>query len=599
MTNKPKCKGGDGGMRKLRTYVNSLRFKFFAAVLVIFVPLVTVLVINNFYSVNVVRNQVAQSNKNMLSLYMGQIDRNLEEVDKYLSITLESDLNILDLEFPKSRDEDRYNIAKLTLFNTLKDDAGYYPILDAFFVYSEPNQDLLVMQNATDSFESRETARTEILKMVQESAATLDYSSWHVWKGEKDDYLFHLLKSGSVYMGAWISSGKLMVPLNLIDLGESGAALITTDELEPISHGDLIQDKGLNLSFPPDSYAITGEGKDTYLVMGEPSTKGNFNLVALVPDSTILQKLPFLQRISSIISIAAVMFLLLFVFMMRHVFLNPVKRIVVAMRKLRDGSWESRIEQRSTSTEFEIVNETFNRMIEEIRDLKINVYEEKLNHQRAELRHLQLQINPHFFLNSLNIVYNLATVKDYALIQEMSKCLVSYFRFMFRSNSYFVPLRDELSHTANYLRIQQLRFPDSFQYRVEQPEEFMELDVPPLIVQTMVENAIKYAVSMDEPIRILVEVGKEDGGRDGSRLVIRIKDTGPGFPPEVLQRLSLDQEESQSGNGEQIGIWNARRRLRLLYQERATIDFSNESESGRGAVVRIGIPIDEKEGRDG
>ncbi|WP_123041142.1 cache domain-containing sensor histidine kinase [Cohnella candidum] len=581
-------------MRRIQPYVNSLRFKFFAAVLVIFVPLVTVLVINNFYSVDVVRNQVAQSNKNMLGLYMGQIDQRLEEVDKYLTNTLESNLSILDMEFPKSRDADRYNIAKLTLFNTMRDDLGYYPTLDAFFVYSSVNRDLVLSQTSPDGLEARENARDEILKMLEKEAGTIDYSRWYVWSGAKGDYLFHLMKSGNVYMGAWISSDKLMVPLNLIDLGESGAAVITTDDNKPISHDALIKDKGIDLKFPDESYAISGKGKDTYLIMGEKSQRGNFNLVALVPEKEILQKLPYLQRISSIISFAAVMFLFLFVFMMRRIFLNPIKRIVVAMRKLRDGNWDSRLDQKPKSTEFQIVNETFNRMIAEIHDLKINVYEEKLNHQRAELKHLQLQINPHFFLNSLNIIYNLATVKDFSLIQEMAKCLVSYFRFMFRSNSYFVPLGDELSHTSNYLRIQQLRFPEVFQYRVDKPVNLLEQEVPPLIVQTMVENTIKYAVNMDEPIQIAVEVSQTEDAAGNPRLVIHVKDTGPGFPDEVLDRLALDLEQAGSENGEQIGIWNARRRLRLLYQERATIDFYNEN--GLGAVVRIEIPMDRKAG---
>ncbi|SFA82361.1 two-component system, sensor histidine kinase YesM [Cohnella sp. OV330] len=581
-------------MRKIRTYVNSVRFKFFAAVLVIFVPLITVLIINNFYSGEVVRNQVAQSNKNLLSLYMGQIDQRLEEVDKYLSNTLESDLNILDMEFPKSRDEDRYNIAKLTLFNTMKDDIGYYPTLDAFFVYSAVNKDLLISQSLPDGYEERESAREEMTKLVENDADKIDYSRWHVRSGANGDYLFHLMKSGNVYMGAWIGSDKLMVPLNLIDLGESGAAVITTGENKPISHGALFEDKGIDLTFPDESYAISGKGKHAYLIMGERSRLGNFNLVALVPENEILQKLPYLQRVSSIISITAVMFLLLFLAMMRSIFLNPVKRIVIAMRKLRDGNWDSRLDQKPTSTEFQIVNETFNRMIGEIHDLKINVYEEKLNHQRAELKHLQLQINPHFFLNSLNIIYNLATVKDFSLIQEMTKCLVSYFRFMFRSSSYFVPLGDELSHTSNYLRIQQLRFPDLLHYSVEKPDDLLAQEVPPLIVQTMVENAIKYAVNMDEPIRISVEVAQAEDEEGNPRLVIHIKDTGPGFPDEVLGRLALDPEQAGSEGGEQIGIWNARRRLRLLYQDRATIDFYNGA--GLGAVVKIEMPMQKKAG---
>jgi len=585
---------GNKKVWKIKPFLNSLRFKLFAACFVIIVPLITLLIINNYYSVQVVRNQVAQSNKNMLSLYMGQIDRNLAEVDKYLLNQTASNLYLLDLEFPKKSDEDRYNLAKLGLFNFMVEDIAYYPMIDLFFVYSKPNQDLMVMTGSLSlSTKQRDAVQQEIMDMVRQNTDNADYSRWHVWKGKEDYSIYHLIKTGEVYIGSWVNSSKLMVPLNLIDLGESGAAVLTTDRMEPISNADRMQDIELDLNFPKDSYTITGNRDGKYLVLGEPSAQGDFNLVAMVPESAILEKLPYLQRISSAISIIAALFLLLFLFMMRKVFLDPVKRIVIAMRKLRDGNWDSRLEQVPTSTEFEIVNETFNRMINEIHDLKINVYEEKLNHQRAELRQLQLQINPHFFLNSLNIIYNLATVKDFALIHEMTKCLVSYFRFMFRSKSYFVSLKDELSHTSNYLRIQQLRFPGTFSYAMEAPEDLLDTEVPPLIIQTMVENTIKYAVNMDYPISISVEVSKEAAG-DPPCTVILIKDTGPGFPDEVLQKLASFEEQGGE-DGEQIGIWNVRRRLRLLYQERASIEFSNDS--SHGAVIQIRLPNSESNRR--
>lgn len=69
----------------------------------------------------------------------------------------------------------------------------------------------------------------------------------------------------------------------------------------------------------------------------------------------------------------------------------------------------------------------FNRMADQIKKLKIDVYEEQLNKQRAELKHLQLQINPHFFLNSLNIIYSFTFTGQYDLIQKMSLYLMRYF----------------------------------------------------------------------------------------------------------------------------------------------------------------------------
>ncbi|QJD82838.1 sensor histidine kinase [Cohnella herbarum] len=576
-------------MRQLKPFLHSLRFKLFAVITLIMAPLIALLIINNAYSIDVVRNQVAQSNKNMLSLYMNQIDRNLQEVDNYLFNLSETETDLLELNKRKSENETVYTLAKLRIFQDLLQDITYYPSIDSFFVYSEPNEELIMTQTFGDTLEARETVKSDIVAMIEQASDDFDFSQWHAWKGKRDYHMFHLIKTGDVYVGAWVNSKKLIVPLSLIDLGESGAALLATDRLIPINHAELVEDNGIDLRFSKDSYSLSGKHAQ-YLVMGETSKEGGFSLIALVPESEILERLPDLQRISTLISIAGALFLLLFLYAMRRVFLLPIKSIVVAMRKLQGGKWDARLEKASSSTEFELMNETFNRMIGEIHELKINVYEEKLNHQRAELRHLQLQINPHFFLNSLNIIYNLATVRDYALIQEMSKCLVAYFRFMFRSSSYFVSLRDELKHSANYLRIQELRFPGIFAYRLDSPDSLLDIEVPPLVIQTIVENTIKHAVSIDKPIRIDVEVALEHADADGAPIVaILIRDTGPGFSEEALRRLK-DAEGMPGEEGEHIGIWNVKRRLRLLYQDKASIAFYNERQI-QGATVRITLPV--------
>ncbi|MFK4996893.1 sensor histidine kinase [Bacillus sp. N9] len=274
---------------------------------------------------------------------------------------------------------------------------------------------------------------------------------------------------------------------------------------------------------------------------------------------------------------------------MRKVFILPIRQLVRAMKELRKGHFDIRLPEAKSSTEFELMNESFNEMSSRIRDLKIDVYEEKLNHQKAELHHLQLQINPHFFLNSLNIIYNLATVKDFHLIQEMSRSLANYFRFMFKSNSYFVTIEDEIKHTDNYLKIQELRFPDSFSYELFVQEELKKCHIPPLMIQTLVENSIKHAFNMDNPIKITVNVWQENEGAD--IIHIQIQDTGEGFPQEILEQLK-SETPLISEDGERVGIWNVKRRLKLLYGGAATIRFTNEQ--GKGATIRIMIPVNER-----
>ncbi|MBD0382762.1 sensor histidine kinase [Paenibacillus sedimenti] len=579
-------------MRPMKLWLNSLRVKLFSGLLFTIVPLIIVLLVINYYSTQVVRNQVAQSNKNMLSLYMGQIDRNLQEVDNFLINLSQTNLDLLHLDTDRDANENNYMKAKLRLFQTLNDNVGYYKGVDLFFIYSGMNKDLLMTQNFGSGLAERDQVAKEIVRMLQDSTVAPNVYRWFTWQSGGNHYVYHVIKTGNVYVGAWVDAKKLIIPLQFINLGSNGAALLASDRLEPMSHGDLIAQKGIQLDFNADSYTLSGKKKD-YMVMGEPSNKGNFYLFALIPEKTALENLPYLQRISSMISIGAIVFLLLFIIYMRKVFLLPINRIIQAMRKLGEGRWNSRIGQYPTSTEFGIMNDTFNRMITEIQDLKINVYEEKLMHQHAELKHLQLQINPHFFLNSLNIIYNLATVKDFKLIQEMTKCLVTYFRFMFRSNSYLVTLKDELLHTKNYLRIQELRFPGILTYRIDAPEAVQSLQIPPLVIQTMVENSIKHAVNMDEPIQIDVCVNLEEDEQK-QWVTIRIEDTGAGFPDHILELLQGNMDVPNE-DGEHIGIWNVKRRLHLLYSDKAAIGFYHTE--GKGAGVWIRIPAASHDGR--
>ncbi|MFS0725786.1 sensor histidine kinase [Paenibacillus sp. 1P07SE] len=579
-------------MKPIRPFLHSLRFKLFVSILLLMVPLIVIMQVKDVYSSYVIRNQVAQSNKNLLSLYMNQTDAYLVEVDAYLYNLSERNTDLLLLDAPTPDDSTQYLLARLRLFHDLKNEIEYYKMMDVLFIYSEPNDDFL-MAGSSDygsSFQERAAVQDEIRKLLQSSSGQGSFEKWQVWKaGNGSYYIYHLVRSNSVLVGAWVRADKLMRPFDLMDFGKEGGALLATNDLQPMQFADKVTSEGIDLHYDEESFQTTGH-KQSYLIMGEASEKGDFSLLALVPESAILQKLPALQRISSLLTIGAVVFLVLLLLIMRKVFLLPLQRIISAMRKLRDEHWQSYLNPHASSTEFSVLNQTFNEMITEIRNLKINVYEEKLNHQQAELKHLQLQINPHFFLNSLNIIYNLATVRDFAVIQEMTKCLVGYFRFMFRSNTYMVTLKEELDHTRNYLRIQELRFPEHLTYRIEADDSVLSCGIPPLIIQTIVENSIKYGVTMDSVLRIDIAITREEKGQaaaETDRMIITIKDSGPGFAPEVLSALQGD-EEAISGSGESVGIWNIKRRLRLLYKLRADIAFRNEPSGG--AVVEVRIP---------
>jgi two-component system sensor histidine kinase YesM len=322
------------------------------------------------------------------------------------------------------------------------------------------------------------------------------------------------------------------------------------------------------------------------LQVSTQSEQGNFSLLILIPYSVILEHLPFLQRIWFLVILGALIILPIFYIFLRHIILLPINRIVTVMRRVRDGNLDHRVERHPVSFEFELMNEVFNSMVSQIKALKIEVYEEQLLIQKAELKHLQLQINPHFFLNALNTIYNFAQFRNYQMIQEMSEYLINYMRFMFQNNLKFVTLEDEIAHTRNYLQIQSMRFQEGFTYQINDDESHSKALIPPLVIQTFVENTIKHAITMDESIRLTVDM--ELCGDQEPYLCIVIRDTGRGFSEAALSEWQSEIDMAHEDKGH-IGIWNTRRRLRLIYQGRARLIISNHPDGG--ARVEIQLPL--------
>jgi two-component system sensor histidine kinase YesM len=574
--------------RKWHWRRTSLRYKLIASVLIMTLPLVGMLLYNNYYAIHVVRGQVADSYKNMLKLYMNQTDDSLNDIDSYLSTVAGNGYDLLSLS--QSVTDTDYYSAKIYLFNKLNRDSSLYDSLSSFFVYTEHRQDYLdVSKRDQSNLEEKEKIATFIIELIHSRQYPQGSSvqRWqHIQIGQ-DDYLVDIVHSGDAYLGGLIRTDLLLEPLDALQIGEGGEVLLADMQGKQITETEVVGDYGVELQKNLNNYYISGTTKK-FLVVGAQSNKGEFQLVTLIPDQHILANLPYLQWIVWLITIAGFLFIPLGLYSMRMSILVPLYRILRTMKKVREGDWSSRVELSDTSGEFQLIGGAFNAMMTEVEILRINVYEEQLNKQKEELQRLQLQVNPHFFLNTLNIVYNLAKVKNYELILEMSMSLIHYFRFMFRSNTSFVQLKDEIEHTKNYLRIQNLRFPGQMTWNMDAPVYLSDVPIPPLVIQSFVENSIKHAVTMDKPINISVHIDLLDEESD-ARMKISIKDTGFGFSEQVLQELQAGRS-IENERGEHTGIWNVERRLKLLYGKNVSIRYANVTDSG-GAAVDIILPI--------
>lgn len=194
----------------------------------------------------------------------------------------------------------------------------------------------------------------------------------------------------------------------------------------------------------------------------------------------------------------------------------------------------------------------------------------------ARLDALQRQINPHFLFNTLNSIASLVRVKP-EMAREMTVKLANILRALLRDHDTYVPLREELSFTDDYLDIEVVRFgPEKLRVEKEIDPRTLDVLVPSILLQPLIENSIKHGL---EP-RIHGGTVTLRSTMEGDCVRIEVADDGVGMGPRPAGALR------RTGAG--IGMKNVQERLEVLYGNRAR--FEVESRPGRGTLVRIELP---------
>lgn len=192
---------------------------------------------------------------------------------------------------------------------------------------------------------------------------------------------------------------------------------------------------------------------------------------------------------------------------------------------------------------------------------------------QAQLQALRQELHPHFLFNTLNAACGLARRQDADGVVRVLERLGELLRATLgRGGETEVPLARELELLSAYLEIERTRFHDRLAVAVDVPAELTGARVPPLLLQPLVENAVRYGVArVPGPGRVAVRAWAEGGS-----LHIEVLDSGPGFPPAGRWT-------------EGIGLGNTRARLQQMYGGEAALALSNLPE--RGARVHVRLPL--------
>ena len=267
---------------------------------------------------------------------------------------------------------------------------------------------------------------------------------------------------------------------------------------------------------------------------------------------------------------------------------NPIFKLKRLMKQAESGDLTVRFNFEHND-EIGELGQSFNHMIARIDQLIQMVYVEQENKRTAEMKSLQEQIKPHFLYNTLDTISWMARDYDAEDIVRLVDALTNMFRIGLSHGKDIITVKEEITHVSNYLYIQKIRYKDKLNYVIHVDESLYAIEVPKLILQPLVENAIYHGVKAKRGGGTITITGVPEG----ENLVFTVQDNGAGMPQEKVEELNRRMSErSVLDEKKSFGLFYIRERIQLCYGTGYGVHV--ESALGEGTRVTITLPLYQK-----
>ncbi len=535
----------------------------------------------NMYALSVYRKDLVNSSVNAVNLYADNFEKVLRDTEKYCSakVSQGADYGVLRR---KAAAIDAV-IASQNLINDFAFKETTSGNVDMFFLYSEINDTYRDYFSLAYSKEMQ--FKDQVKNHLRAYFKATDNPSvlgWQMMTVAGRVFLFRCFGQNNTYIGAAFELSHISTPTVDGDHQLTSTVVYRFDH-NVVYNESFVADNGITFPEEYADYHTTGNRRNAYVVGRNISGTG-LDICLIIPNSHLISQSGIILMILTVIFVLALIVIFICWRFIRLSIIEPLEHLTHIMEEIAGGHLEVRDEGVYAVSEFKQMSSTFNMMLEEIRHLKIQSYEMRLEKQKAQLQYLQLQLKPHFFLNCLKNIYGMAQMKKYEKIQAMVLSISNHLRYIFRENLSLVALEEELEYTKNYVRLYNMASVSEVICIIDVSSWLGGCLVPPLVIQTFVENAIKYADSREEHlvIRVCCRQLKTEAG---DFLDIMIQDNGNGYAPDILEWLTCQEENIYSDT--HVGICNVKNRLRLIFGTAVEIAFRNTEE---GALAEIIIP---------
>ena len=530
---------------KRKSVVSQVRGYLLVQFIIIFIVLF-VYIINTYSDINKARTT---SVENMLNVYGSELQNKLDNSDALMEQVLYKNT---ELELIQSDKESERVYASLRLKSQLEEVVTYNRYVDIFVIADAKYDNCIDYESKDLDFAYVSAVRDYSLKQAAKEMAN---AKWKIINLDGTKYICKLYVWQSKAVGTFINLDSFM---NKEQGQESDASIV-------------LKRKGTSKVL--GNYGVSIEELDDYNPVGERFyfDETDYYLQAYASKNTLVGFLTANVASMLILFVVLVSFTIVIISFVRKNIASPIKSIQRSMVIIQNGDYEYRIEEDYGSEEFHLLKETFNKLMNEIMNLKISSYEKQILMSQSELKVIKLQIRPHFFLNALTTISSLSQQNKNEEIKLYIDSLSKNVRYMFKSGLHTVTLGEEIQHVENYFEMQELKYPGCVFYFIDIPEELKSWRIPQMLINTVIENEFKYAVAMNSLLTILIKAFSVE--KDGKKyLQIEIEDDGKGYPKSILDSfysgaITLDKSR--------VGLSSLKRMLEIMYEEEGLFTISN------------------------
>lgn len=313
----------------------------------------------------------------------------------------------------------------------------------------------------------------------------------------------------------------------------------------------------------------------------------NWTLVKRIPYESLYKNARELTKINTLIFSLFLIVVISATLYISFRFTAPIKNLIGYINKIQTGNMQVDI-QVNSNDEIGILARRFRLMMQTINNLILSEYKLDLANKTNQLKALQAQINPHFLYNSLQSIGTLALQHQAPKIYSLLSSLAKMMRYSMNTNETIVPLKQELDHVKSYLQLQMQRFENDLSVSFEVGDNTLDIEVPKMILQPLVENYFKHGFDPREKSNRMLVAGKLT---DNRLLQLIVEDNGKGMAAEQLVKLQKQLNKHISAEAEpseSIGLLNVSSRLRLYFPGAM---MSVEACHPTGLKVTITIPL--------